>query len=254
MKRFLILFILLDIIILQTDVKSLIADVKNGDLSEATSYLNSLKNLPADSPEIIYLAGLIESDSEKAVELFGELVNQFPDDPIAMDAMMKMGEYYYVTGLYVQAANWFRRIADDDKDYHELERTARLLIKSLNISGESQLVREYTDKFLKKYPDFLSDKIAEKEQKTITRYAVKPVTQKGGFSLQVGAFSQIEGANNRADMLVTAGYDARVETSYSGGTELNTVLVGNFKDRKSAERMKSVLKKDQGMDSFIVTK
>ena len=80
------------------------------------------------------------------------------------------------------------------------------------------------------------------------------MTPKGGFSLQVGAFSQVEGANNRADVLVKAGYDARVETSYSGGTELNTVLVGNFKDRESAERMKSILKKDQGMDSFILTK
>ena len=28
----------------------------------------------------------------------------------ADDAVMKIGEYYYVSGLYIQAAEWFKKI------------------------------------------------------------------------------------------------------------------------------------------------
>ncbi|NQU67794.1 MAG: SPOR domain-containing protein [Candidatus Marinimicrobia bacterium] len=236
------------------DVQQLIRDVEDGNIQAARDYLSTLTPSSLTSADLLYLAGLVESDSERAVELYRKIVSDYPDDAIVSDAMMKLGEYYYVSGLYVQAANWFKGVVDDHSEYEDVRRSAKLLLKSLNIAGESEMVREYTQKFLAEIPDLWDDDIQLKSPAQPVRYAVKSPSSASGFFLQVGAFSQIEGANTRADLLVQSGYSAYVEPSESGGKFLNTVLLGPFTAREDAKKTKDLIKKELSLDAFIVQK
>ncbi|MFQ6610066.1 MAG: SPOR domain-containing protein [Fidelibacterota bacterium] len=237
------------------EVQQLIQDVQNGDTKRASEYISKISPSTMNSADILYLAGLVESDSEKAMEWFRKIVNDFPGDDLTDDAMMKLGEYYYVSGLYVQAANWFKEVVDEHPDYENFNRSAKLLLKSLSIAGESEMVREYTQKFLAEIPNLWDDDIRPKPSKGPVKYVVKQEEKSGsGFYLQLGAFSQAEGANSRADHLIKNGYAAFVELSKSGGKSLNTVLLGPFETREDAIQTKSVIKTKLSIDSFIVQK
>jgi len=238
-----------------TDVQQLIRDAQMGDTQNAIDYISKISQSSLDSADLFYLAGLVESDSEKSMNWFQKIVNEFPNDDLVDDAMMKLGEYYYVSGLYVQAANWFKEVVDEHPDNDNLRRSAKLLLKSLSIAGESEMVREYTQKFLAEIPDLWDDDIQPKHSGKPVKYAVKQAEKgKAGFYLQLGAFSQAEGANLRADHLVKNGYAATVELSNSGGQSLNTVLLGPFATREKAIQTKDLIKTQLSIDSFIVQK
>ena len=87
-----------------------------GDTQNAIDYISKISQSSLDSADLFYLAGLVESDSEKSMNWFQKIVNEFPNDDLVDDAMMKLGEYYYVSGLYVQAANWFKEVVDEHPD------------------------------------------------------------------------------------------------------------------------------------------
>ncbi len=236
------------------DVKKLIRDVQNGDTQKARDYVATFDPASLTSADILYLTGLLESDPDKCIEYYRKIVSEHPDDPLVDDSMMKLGEYYYVSGLYVQAANWFKKVVDDHQDYEDIRRSAKLLLKSLNIAGETGLVKEYTQKFMAEIPDLWDENIQLKAPARPVKYTVQPPEESRGYYLQVGAFSQIDGANARMDWLVKNGYTAKIEPGSSGGKSLNLVLIGGFSTRDEAEKIKDRLNKELNLDSFIIQK
>ncbi len=236
------------------DVSRLIDDVQSGRTDEALSFIQNSTNLP-ETPELFFLQGLLEKDGELAVNYYERIIRSYPESEYVDDAMMKLGEYYYSSGLYVQAANWFRNVADDHPDYPYIKMTAKLLLKSLEIAGENELVREYTNKFMEKMPDLWDNDIQLKSPARGAKYQVRPpAAGKGEFVIQVGAFGKREGADSRAELLNKNGFPARVEQIHSGGKTLNAIFVGNYATREEAEAVKSKIRTELGLDSFIVKK
>ena len=52
----------------------------------------------------MFLKGLLETDGEESMVFFSNLYKTHPTSDYGDDAVMKVAEYYYAGGLYVQSA------------------------------------------------------------------------------------------------------------------------------------------------------
>jgi len=74
----------------------------------------------------------------------------------------------------------------------------------------------------------------------------------GAFSVQVGAFSNVQEALQMRDNLARKGYDAYVAEDPGGaGDSLYKVRVGSFAEKDDAKRMVLELKRQERLSAFI---
>ena len=77
-------------------------------------YYNNIYTLTSDNnKENDFLKGLIEFDGEKSKKYFENYYLNFPENKYADDSVVKVAEYYYSSGLYVQSSDWYKKIALD---------------------------------------------------------------------------------------------------------------------------------------------
>ena len=136
-----IFFIILISVTFSKDLNNPVSSILNGD------YKIDLKNLHDSTSDESYLVnGLIEVDGEKSKNLFLEYYNS--DHDIYDDyAIVKIAEYYYSKGLYVQSSNWYKKIPNKYRDSKYVGVAMNYYLNSLMITGEKDSVRYYTKKF-----------------------------------------------------------------------------------------------------------
>lgn len=84
------------------------------------------------------------------------------------------------------------------------------------------------------------------------RYEAEVAPPGSGFSVQVGAFSNIQEALQMRDGLARKGYDAYVAEDPGGaGDSLYKVRVGSFAEKDDAKRMVLELKREERLSAFI---
>ena len=76
--------------------------------------------------------------------------------------------------------------------------------------------------------------------------------QKKAFALQVSTVTIKENAYELRDKLRKEGYVAYVETRTKNGKTSYRVRIGPELDKSKLEKMKATIKKEQGLDGFIV--
>ena len=94
----------------QDHIDALIQDVLNGSRDSVAIVLFSIEEEYPNNPSVLYLKGLLETDGEKAMTIFSKLYHTHPTSDYGDDAVMKVAEYYYVAGLYVQSADWLKKM------------------------------------------------------------------------------------------------------------------------------------------------
>ena len=94
----------------QDRLDALIQDVLHGYRDSAAIYLPTMDQKYPNNPSLMYLKGLLETNGEEAKIIFSKLYNTHPTSDYGDDAVMKVAEYYYAAGLYVQSANWLKKM------------------------------------------------------------------------------------------------------------------------------------------------
>ena len=87
----------------QDHIDELIQHVLHGVSDSAALSLPKIEQDYPNNPSVMFLKGLLETDGEKAMRLFSKLYNNHPTSDYGDDAVMKVAEYYYAAGLYIQA-------------------------------------------------------------------------------------------------------------------------------------------------------
>ena len=93
-----------------SELKDYIGRIELGDMDVPYETIYSYEKIVPNHPVYLYLRGLIEIDGDKAIEYYKRLYSLSPNHEYADDATMKIGEYYYSKGLYVQAADWLKKM------------------------------------------------------------------------------------------------------------------------------------------------
>ena len=66
--------------------------------------METLSDNHADSPEILFLKALIDTDGEKSLNNFKSFSNKHPTHKYVDYSISEVGEYYYSKGYYVKSA------------------------------------------------------------------------------------------------------------------------------------------------------
>lgn len=231
-----------------------------GRAAEVRAALPGLKEQLPNDGAVLFLEGLVTLDAEVAVELFNKVVQLYPSNPYADDAILKIGEFLYSRGLYIQAAQQLKRIPVHYPRSDLVHPSIRLFLNALMVSGDRDTALFYTKVFARKYPKIKFDLKAGKV--VVVAEARNPDPPEGRatpkapdirlrYQLQVGAYSRQENASRQRDLLQSLNYQVSIRRITTSTRTLFVVMVSGFSSRDEARRIGEELKRDYGLDFLI---
>ena len=260
----------------QDHIDELIQHVLHGSRDSAENALQIIEQEYPNNPSVMYLKGLLETDGEEAMAFFSNLYNTHPTSDYGDDAVMKVAEYYYVAGLYVQAADWLKKMPIYYSRSEHIERALKLFLNSLIVSGLKDTAIFYSRVFERQFPqldvdgkinDLLQDFEKSNQQKedakeqTPNSAEPKNISTKqnytngsvGIYSLQSGAYSIRENAKFQKNNLIIAGFSARVTELHRNNRVLYGVRIGYYNSKNDAGIIGSQIKTKLDIATIVVT-
>ncbi len=268
--------LLISLISAQADIDRLIKDVYRGNTQEAEESIYKLRAEFPESPSLLFLLALIDNNVERSIEKYKDIFNLYPDSEYADDAVMKLSEYYYTKGSYLQSAEWAKKINLYYSQSEHINRSLNMYLRGLILTGKEDTANFYVQSFKKKYPDItyedfpelelVEEKVQQKkeEEKNKLLEAVKNIKKsllpinnidpKKHFSIQIGAYGNIDNASRVRDELLDLNFNARVDIIYLQTKEKNLYAVreGYFKSKEYARSTQKKIKSRSGYDSIVV--
>jgi tetratricopeptide (TPR) repeat protein len=189
--------------------------IESGKAEEVRYELTDLKERHPESPSVMFLDGVLTENGQKALLIYQNIVDEYPDSKYADAALYRIYSYYYALGLYESAG-----------------KKLSILINNypaspyINIAKQNQLLIN---------PDI------EKEGDEVTRYGRDDQTfedYSGGkykYTIQAGAFSNRENAQTLQDSFKQSGFYSQVKAKQVAGTTFHIVYVGRFVTNDEAE-------------------
>lgn len=225
------------------------------------------------NPGVSYARALIETDALRAAGIYKDIVRNHASSKYYAGSLMRLGEYYYAQGLYIQSRQHLMRLIKYHPDSPNIVYAVNLSLRAGIASRQIDSVYIDLAEIVKLYPD---QKFDLPEELDVTRIPSKsqpdpvPVTPpaqirtlgadlpsgsqtpQGTLTLQAGAFSNYDNAKRLADQIESIGYSTRIKERDSSGKTLYLILVGDYFDRTSAMSVADVLEAALGIDSFPV--
>ncbi len=194
-----------------------------------------LKTSPND-PGVLYLDAYVTQNGDQAVKKYQSLVDRFPDDVWADDALYKVYQYYYAVGLYKTA----------DAKMNQLNQQYPNSIFSQNEAKPSEIGIQKAP-----VPQPVQIVPAPEEKSETAAPVQAPVT--GNFVVQVGVYSQESAAAAQAQSLTAAvGRPAMVFQKQSGGKTVFAVAFDGFAEERLAKVFGAELKEKFNIDWYVV--
>ena len=279
--RFLFLLnIIISFLYGQKHLDMLITEVLSGSRDSAAIYLPIIEKQYPNNPSMLFLKGLLETKGEDAMQIFVELYNNHPSSKYGDDAVMKVGEYYYASGLYIQSAEWLKKMPIYFSRSEHIERAVKLFLNSLIVSGHRDTAIYYSRVFKRQFPSLdvegkISDLLEDYENsKKTSKSSIKPISEKNqeiynpaasllskktkvdnksnGYSLQSGAFSLEENAVNQKNYIMNAGFSARIAELSRHNKILYIVRIGYFSTSQEADEIGKKIKSNLDLNTIVV--
>ena len=224
-----------------------IDNIINGKQLEIEN-INFEKNNINDN-QLTFVKGLLEVDGKKAKDNFIQYFNS-KDNSYDAIAVMKIAEYYYSKGSYLQSSDWFKKIPLNYSDSKYLETAIDYYLNSLIIVGRKDTANHYTQLFNKKFKKSnFNDKYLYKKNNP----SVNNKSPNTTYSVQVGSFRDYYSAKKEKKILSREGFLCRIDQVSRGSEIFYAVRIGNFKNKSLASKEQKRLKYRIGRyDSIIV--
>ncbi len=259
----------------QDKIDVLIDDVLAGIKDSANYYLPFFEQSYPNNPKMLFLKGLLEVDGEKAMQTFVKIYNNHPTSEYGDDAVMKVSEYYYTSGLYVKATEWLKKMPLYYTRSEHIERALKLFMNSLIVSGNKDTAIFYSQVFKKQFPlidvdekinsllrsygndNKISQEYGSSEHRVNDKFEnqihnKKIIKDTNEFSLQSGAFGAKENAEKQRLILNNAGFDARVIDLKRNKNRLYVVRIGFYDTKEEAENIANKIKSKLDLSTIVV--
>ncbi len=99
---------------------------------------------------LLFLEAL-EEDGDRAVDLYKQLVEKYPDSKFTGTSLLKLAQYYYAVGSYVSARQYVDNLADQFPDSPLVPEAKYLAARCLIASGYYVSAEEELKEIIKKY-------------------------------------------------------------------------------------------------------
>ena len=218
------------------DVRRRLDLIHSGQLDRVRSEVNGWMNQSPNDPAVLYLDAYVTANGDQAVKKYQTLVDKYPQNEWADDALYKVYQYYYAVGLYKTA----------DVKMNQLNQQYPNSIFAQNEAKPSEIGIE---KPAISAPVRPAPVVEEKSEPA----AAEPAAVSGDFVVQVGVYSQESKAYEQAQNFSSSiGRQAIVFTKQSGGKTVYAVAFNGFEDDRTAKVFGGELKAKFNIDWFVV--
>lgn len=220
--------------------------IYNGQAERVRIELPSLEKQYPDDPGVQYLDAILTTDGAAAVKKFQTIVDLFPQNEWADDALYKVYQYYYSVGLYKTA----------DQKLDQLKQQYPNSLYVVGTQGDKKpLVKEKETAIELKKPEVAQQKPEERPKEEVLDSVVSaPIPIVVKFAVQAGAFSTEKNAQKQANFFSTIGKKAVITTKMSGDKTLYVVSIEGFANEQDARSLIAELKAKHNIESIIVAR
>jgi hypothetical protein len=208
----------------EPDIQKRLEMIEKGQTEQVRAELPMLMTTYQNNPGVMYLQGVLTPDGTEAAKIFQSVVDNFPKSEWADDALYKLYQYYYSIGLYKTAD---QKLAQLKQDYPYSAYAAE------QSSTEKEEMTDNAD--------------VVKSKGTVPKFSTS-------FTVQVGAFSTLQRAEELKNFFEGKGYSSNIFTMVTNGKKLHKVWVGEFDNQQDARRFSAEIKKKFNLESIVVAR
>lgn len=211
----------------EVDIVPYLKAIENGNIGQAKEALVDLKEKNADDPSVMFLDAVLKENGQEAVVIYQDIVDNYPKSKYADAALYRIFSYYYALGLY---------------------ETAQEKLKQLKTSYPTSPYINVADQNLSAL-----EKSEVKEQKNVVEEIKPKVEEDYKFTIQAGAFTNLDNANKLIGEFESAGIYSNLGQKIVGGTTFHVVYAGKFEKYEDAENFLQVVNSRYKVNGSIVS-
>jgi len=256
MHKISIIFIIVLTFIQAQNLDKYYQAIEQGRLSSVREDIEQLKNEYPDNPKVLFLSAVVETDAEKALDIYENIINQYPDSQAAKKAKGEIIKYHYTNGLYHKTVEEAKKFITENPNSELSKELVPLLFSSLKAIQRTDLIEFYKKEFSKNYPElrpYLKDS-SYLSLYTIRERAHTPDTEletPTKYAVQIGVFSNLENARSLLNKLKEKGYNAYIKEK-SSNQRFQAVKIGPFTSRAKANQVGRELERKFNLNYIIV--
>jgi len=256
------------------DLNQLLQLIEEGRIDTAEVLLKDLSFANPGHPGIRYARALMQTDALVAAGIYKDIVRNHSNSQYYSGSLMRLGEYYYAQGLYIQSRQYLNRLILFHLDSPHIVNAVNLSLRAGIASRQLDSVYIDLSKIIQLYPEHVFDipedlDVMRIPGKKVVMENPAPVSNpirtlgadissssqssRGLLSLQAGAFGSYQNAKRLSDQIESIGYSTRIKERQSNGSTLYLIMVGDYEDRTAAMIVSDILEAALGVDSFPVT-
>lgn len=220
------------------------------------------------NPDVLYLSALVETDADKALLIYKDVLSQYPNSERADDALTKIIEYLYTKGLYNKTIAYSKQLIAKYPESENVGNCVYLMLCSFNVMNKKDSVDYYYSYYLSRYPNLdlpfsdyqvVSTHITgDKPVADVTRPAIpavpEPKPSSERWALQLGAFGNPQNALALKNRLSTYGYQPYVQKIKGRRGDLLAIRVGDYESQEEASRAGERLRALHDIDFIVIKK
>ncbi len=211
----------------EVDIVPYLKAIENGNIAEAKEALVELKTEYPDDPSVMFLDGVLKENGQEAIVIYQDIVDNFPKSKYADAALYRIFSYYYALGLY---------------------ESAREKLKQLKTSYSTSPYIQVADQNLS-----LLEKSDVQETVTQTEESKPKSEEDYKFTIQAGAFTNLENANKLIGEFEGSGIYTQLTDKIVAGTTFHVVYAGKFETLEDAESFLQVVNSRYNVNGSIVS-
>jgi len=210
----------------EPDIRRRLEMIERGQVEAVKAELPTLITNFQNHPGVLYLQAVLTTDGAEAASTYQSIVDNFPKNEWADDALFKLYQYYYSVGLYKTAD---QKLAQLKLDYPFSAYAAE---KSPSAEVKTPVPEQ---------------PVETKQKPPVQKYNTN-------FTVQVGAFSTFQNADELRSKFESEGYVSNIFTITAGGRKIHRVWVGEFQTKDEAVRFSDEIRRKFKLGSIVVTR
>lgn len=209
----------------EVNIVPYLRSIEEGDKEKVISSLGELKNSHPDDPSVIFLDAVLTENGEEALKKYEVVYTKYPQSNYADASLYRIFSYYYSLGIYNKAEAMLNEL--------KAKYPTSPYIKAADRSIPDETIQ-----------DIPGEKIAGSQTEQVENY---------NYTIQAGAFLNVENAKNLIAEIEKDGYPAELSTKSVGGSLLNVVTFGRLQTEEEAAPLFDYLKKKFNLNGRIIS-
>ncbi|MCU0645948.1 MAG: tetratricopeptide repeat protein [bacterium] len=247
--------------------------LKDNSFEKLQEHFQLINRKYPSSDVTLFLKAYIETDGERAAQLYQQFIQRFPKSEYTDNALLKLAQYYYAVGSYIAAREYLDNLIDQFPNSPAVPLAKYSAARCLLAMGYYDSAEKELKEFIKKFPNSPYKIMAQQElnlprEQDQSESAAKETAAdknkfdkliqfsqgQGQYTLQIGAFGKRDNAAKLKETFSQKGYDVEITTKYLSDQLLYLVWIGEFETEEQARRFGADLKNRYDITFQVVRK